>query len=571
MSRKCGLCKYKLPKETLTFTLPRVAFKGKCHLKCVSCERCEKPLTAPFITCDQKHFHKKCLQCVSCKITLNNHETVIIDKLVYCRSCPPCQICKLSSVDKDLYQLQLDIATKLYYHAQCLANYRCPKCEYPIMTGREKLQLGQAIMIDKDGNIVHAHQCDKVRCTVCLKCVQISNIQDIVTASYYVETFRVHKECSSVVSLSCSNRNKKYHAPHSCIDLKRLMSNPWSPLYHHLFVIEIKQAIETLAIVHSVYRRVRKTPLSVSMKAFTLMPRDILHVLFKWIATPNGWSKINHDEVDTICTTMRCAKASTKCQVCYGAISAVCSDPKWDCLTDRCKSYRYRCQKCETPYGHDIPLEISCTPHRCLQEKCDLCAGELCYDGDSGWTKGKDKRYLCLVNQCKIYYNEKCPGCAVRMKNPLVDRKFLTSRGLTFDIFTDCTTYRCARDVCRTCNNDIIPTKQIATAVEFSINEPPLTNLKLKFLPREADYFLRVNDMCSKNTCLTLKRRNYNQMLFLNKTLNMAENVILLPKGTRYYHYELAISRQLGVMDPALLVLVQNCLTKYYSKQSFLP
>jgi hypothetical protein len=162
---------------------------------------------------------------------------------------------------------------------------------------------------------------------------------------------------------------------------------------------------------------------------FSLLPRDILRLIFNRMIDPISWPNQNLISIDDVKVVLRPVR-NMRCAICDGVL-AISRFDSGLCTRESCRHYSHKCRHCHVCVPHGSPSEVSCTRIRCIGQKCKLCSGELKYSAD-------DSRKLCTIyGECTTYRGSCTCGGLIRKT--------------ALNVLTECTEYRCVHHRCNEC------------------------------------------------------------------------------------------------------------------------
>lgn len=369
----------------------------KIHAKCAVCPFCNKGIgnSAPVTVTENtskgggskniEFYHQECFRCNTCK---KIHKTYMFDRItiykrtVYCVECVPCVFCSKGGTNWTIEN------TTVRVHIDCLLDAKCKRCHLTLLSDSTDL-----VELETNRNPVHNTPCSGKLCPVCLSPLgYLFNNSIVITASCfrlneYIEEpltvehlgFLMHRVCGNRVhSYCCCENGSKYdiqrfiHGTSSLLSIEsvdrkinRLDNRVWSPLLHDSFSTEIQEAIMTVLLLN-------RYPRSNQLQSFAMIPREILHMIFRDVALPFSWKQFNGHLLSEVCTDYRCSKRDGICKLCNTVIPPYPYDAADidSCMPGICSIYRFKCFICETLYKWDTEevnrLEKSCTNVICI-------------------------------------------------------------------------------------------------------------------------------------------------------------------------------------------------------------
>jgi hypothetical protein len=198
-------------------------------------------------------------------------------------------------------------SSRYYLHIDCAKVKRCDYCDISLYN------IGEWKFIHTDlQRTIKCSQCISIRCecNICYEEIFIrgARVGKRVNGTHIL----VHKNCLKEVNNVgdvCSN--KKWCSRY-IQNYARIFFPGWSIQTHRFHSDEVKTAIKTLLLVKKrggIWACIDKNV--------------VLNYIIKYIATPEGWKKVNGKKMRKICTPFRCQdrKKCPKCgikQVWYG-------------------------------------------------------------------------------------------------------------------------------------------------------------------------------------------------------------------------------------------------------------
>lgn len=345
---QCSICRTEYTLETKGRPTPNC----KCMSSCIICneqirKNKNKIIKKYIIFEDETVAHTSCLECKFCGVvgSVSSENQLVLE----CNCIPSqCYICT-ESIGSDSYRFWKSISGSTEYaHDKCLFEKMCLICNKVI---------GNGIPVSYENEFRHK-DCHQLLCAVCHHPIEKDNIYNF-KSSCTDTNVPIHELCRSVII-----------TPERCEKCSNKIINPlgffpimWNKKTHIFFPPEIQLAIRQIFMMHR-----RRNSI------FSILPRDILHYISKWTATPNGWLILWGFNMSNNCARGKCREIS-KCSLCKIEMSWCATQNQ--CTNNKCCTYLRLCI-CVKGIRHNIidPLN-ECTDYRCVKMKCKTCNLEI--------------------------------------------------------------------------------------------------------------------------------------------------------------------------------------------------
>lgn len=356
--RTCNLCEKRIRPSAKTLT----AIDGKkIHAKCALCTFCDKNIgNSPVVRIQEgdnpepKFFHQQCFRCNRCNKTHKTNKTCdfvrtsVHKTTLYCVECIPCVFCSMGNTNCTVKN------TASRAHSDCYLDAKCKRCDIILLPASIDLE-----ELKTTGRAVHNIPCSGKICPVCLYPIGFlhsrltENMKKWRSLSSTLTTehlgFLMHEACGNNVYGYCWCENIVRYNVQRFIHGTSILKNDrrWSPRIHTSFSTEIQEAITTALLLN-------RYPRSKALQIFAIIPREILYMVFEYVALPFAWRQFNGHILSEICTNYRCARGDAACKLCDEVIRPYPYKTKDTdyCSPALCSIYSFRCRVCGTAYKH---------------------------------------------------------------------------------------------------------------------------------------------------------------------------------------------------------------------------
>lgn len=395
--------------------------------------------------------HAGCVRCVGCGFAMSSNpptgsfvaQSILTDTKTTGWVHAGCKTCDCGQT----HDLFYDSAEKRITHKGCLYNHNACACCGMVIGIESWNWLYNPAAGSSTKGVVHRECQTKLKCSICgLQFTKYEGVKMFTNGTI------THNDCSPVPCLACHKHGgkrtalvisgvmysvhftcvkswgdiacdpAKSYCGHKTLELKgiepSLFFPPWSTTTHVLHTAEVQSAIRTILLIK---RR--------GDNIWALIHNDVLWLIFRLVATPHGWDTVNNTLSGIICSGPHCARFKCWC----GTPSSWFAPS--GCTDNKCAYYKLKCRTCHTlvPIRAN-PIE-TCTDHRCINQKCNLCNGALRFGPG-------DEREICdtYYGTCTTW-SQKCYRCPQMV--PRIESQ------------EHCSQYRCSQERCGKCGFEL--------------------------------------------------------------------------------------------------------------------